>query len=125
LTEDLSNADEIAKKDRRRSSRVLAPTIEILCDGDMYVVHNWGIGGCQFSNYTGYLRPDDLLMLELYLLGFREFESLSIKAKVLRYDPENENTLALQFLDLSAQTILDYCDSVEKSGGDQVSKASA
>lgn len=123
MTLESSKNTETNKSERRDSSRTTAPSIEIKCEGDMYVIKDWSFGGCQFENYSGKLRSGDTVLLDLFLLGFHDREGLPITAEVIRFEQDNNQSLALKFLDLNAQTILNYCDSVEKSLGDRVRKA--
>jgi len=113
---DSPKTSETTEADRRNSARTSVPSIEIRCDGDMYKVKDWSVGGCQFENYTGELRPGDAVLVDFYLLGFHHCDGLPIKAEVIRFESENNNSLALKFLELNAQAIMNYCDSVEKNG---------
>ena len=111
----MSQGTQTSRLERRNYPRVRVPSVHIRCDAEMYVVNDWSYGGCQFDKYTGCMRPGDRVSLELYMHDFHEVEGMPIEAAVMRFEPDDNNALALKFLDLTPQTILDYCDSVEKS----------
>jgi len=108
---------DATKPDRRDTLRTRVPSIEIQCDGNMYIVKDWSFGGCQIDNFSGELRPGNTISLELYLLGFHDCDCLPIEAEVIRFEPDNNNALTVKFLDLNAQAIMSYCDNVEKNLG--------
>jgi len=112
----------MAQPDRRTSPRTNVPSIEIRCDGDLYITEDWGLGGCRISNYQGQWRPGTSALIELYLNIDHDHEGLPVRAEVVRFDPEHNNSLALCFVNLSAEDIIDFCDTVEEGLGAEVAK---
>ena len=111
----MSQNAQSTKSDRRSSTRLCEPLFEIRCDGELYMVNNWSFSGCKIENYSGKLRPGHFVSFEMYLLGFHDFEGLSIQSEVMRFEPENGHALAIKFSDLSVEAVLDYCDRMERS----------
>ena len=110
-----AKADGNPQADRRSKPRTSVASIKIRCDGDVFVPDDWGLGGCRISNYSGQLRPGTTVLIELFLNVVHEHDGLPIKAEVLRFEPENNNALALCFTDLSARDIADFCDTVDRN----------
>ena len=122
MTLDSAQTASMAQSDRRSSPRTNVPSIEIRCDGDLYVTEDWGLGGCRISNYKGQWRPGTSALIELYLNIDQDHEGLPIRVEVVRFEPENNNALALCFVNLSADDIVDFCNTVDESMGAEVSK---
>ena len=109
-----AKADGNPQTNRRSKPRTSVASIKIRCDGEIYVPDDWGLGGCRIPNYSGQLRPGTTVLIELFLNVVHEHDGLPIKAEVLRFEPENNNALALCFTDLSARDIADFCDTVDQ-----------
>ncbi len=110
---------DATKPDQRNSPRTATPSFEIQCENQFYSVEDWGLGGCKIANYEGQLRPGGTVPIELFVLGCHEFDGLPIEAEVLRFEPGENNALALKFDGLTAQTIMAYCDGIEERLGIQ------
>lgn len=122
MTLDPVQTADSAQPDRRSRPRTNVPSLEIRCDGELYVTDDWGLGGCRISNYTGQLRPGTSVLIELYLNIDHDHEGLPVRAEVVRFEPDNNNALALCFVNLNAQDIVDFCNIVDEGIGNEVSK---
>ena len=123
MTAESKGTDQGNRTERRGRSRTDVPSVHLRCDGDVYVADNWGLGGARISGYTGRWRPGTTVLVELFLNVVHEHDALPIKAEVVRFEPENNNTLAFRFIDLTAQDIVDFCNIVDESLGLEVAKA--
>lgn len=114
-----------AKPDRRRAVRAKVPTIKLRSDGEVYTVVDWSWAGCLVTGYRGELRPGSSTIVELLLFVDQELEGLPALAQVVRFEPQNNNALALHFTRLKPQDFLSYCDSVGEFIAARVDEASA
>lgn len=113
MTNSKAEVFEASQTERRGHERTIAPTFKIRCDGQIYVPDDWSLGGCRISGYKGDLLPGTVILIEVFLNVVHEHDALPVRAEVVRREPENDNALALEFLDLSADDILAYCDMIE------------
>ena len=123
MTLDPAQKATMAQPERRSRPRTRVPSIEVRCDDGLYVTDDWGLGGCRFSNYTGEWRPGTSTFVELFLNIDQDHEGLPVKAEVVRFEPENNNALAMCFVGLGAQNIVDFCNRVDSNLGAQVAQA--
>ena len=103
---------------QRASARTSIRSIKIRCDGEVYVPADWGLGGCRIAGYRGDLRPGTTVLLELFLNVVHEHDGLPVKAEVVRFDAEHDNSLAFRFIDLTAQDIFEFCGPVDEAPAD-------
>ncbi len=115
MTSNLEQKTGEAQPNRRSKPRTTVPCIKIRCENELYVPEDWGLGGCRIANYEGQLRPGTTVLIEMFLNVVHEHDGLPVKAEVVRFEPENNNSLALFFADLSARDIEDFCEASGKN----------
>ena len=98
---------------RRKTPRTEVPSIEVEISGERHYTKNWSLGGCLVAKYTGSARPGDGLEATLFLRIGREHQGLLVRAEVVRYRTDQDNALALRFLDLDIKRFGKLVDEME------------
>lgn len=98
--------------ERRSTPRTKEPSIVVRCDGQDYAAVDLGLGGCRFFDYEGDLRPGESTLIELFLPIGNQQKGLPVRAEVVRFDPDQNNALALCFVNLSPERFMNFCDAV-------------
>ncbi len=98
---------------RRRGLRTHVPSIEIEIAGERHACTDWSLGGCRIVHYEGDLRPGDRISVSMYLRIGRAHDGLSVEAEILRYEPDEENGLAMRFDGVDGNTMTEFCRAVE------------
>lgn len=88
------------------------------------MVDDWSVEGCRIVNYDGPLRPGRIAIVDILLFVDHGSESLPAIAEVVRFEPENNNALALHYRELRPRDFKDYCDRVEDYLAAQVDEES-
>lgn len=109
-----NKSDEQAYENRRRHRRTTVPLIEVRCDDDTHRAADWSLGGCRICGYNGQWRPGTAVLVELFLNIDHGHDGLPVRAEVVRFEPDNDNTLALCFQGLTARDIIEFCDLIDE-----------
>lgn len=116
MTAAIKEVVQAVQLERRGKPRTSVPSITLRIDGKSYVPDDWGLKGCRIPGYQGPLRPGDQTGLDLFLNVDHDHDGLAIHGRVVRSEASN-NTLAIEFFDLSAQDIIAFCDVVDAKLG--------
>ena len=85
---------------RRRTQRLLMPTLRFLIEGQPLVSVDWSLGGLQLEPYEGTLRPGAEFSITAIGSAEGPLMPVGIRARVRRFDGDS---LAAEFVELDVR----------------------